>query len=59
MCVQDYETAISWAVQSSLRDIIGKTELSLLLVGREEMFYELEKIIDKQAEKGDVKSISV
>ena len=59
MRVQDYKTAISWAAQISLRDIIGKTELSQMLIGREEMSHELEKIIDERTEEWGVKSISV
>jgi len=57
--VQDYKTAISWAAQTSLRDIIGKTELSQMLVGREELSHELERIIDERTETWGVKSIAV
>ncbi|MGQ4875325.1 MAG: slipin family protein [Promethearchaeia archaeon] len=57
--VQDYKTAISWAAQTSLRDIIGKTELSQMLVGREELSHELERIIDERTEEWGVKSIAV
>ncbi|MFX1322828.1 MAG: slipin family protein [Promethearchaeota archaeon] len=57
--VQDYKTAISWAAQTSLRDIIGKTELSQMLAGREEISHDLERIIDERTEEWGVKSISV
>ncbi|MHA1413223.1 MAG: slipin family protein [Promethearchaeota archaeon] len=57
--VQDYQKAISWAAQTSLRDIIGKTELSQMLVGREELSHELERIIDERTEEWGVKSIAV
>jgi regulator of protease activity HflC (stomatin/prohibitin superfamily) len=57
--VQDYQKAISWAAQTSLRDIIGKTELSQMLAGREELSHELEKIIDSHTEEWGVKSRSV
>jgi regulator of protease activity HflC (stomatin/prohibitin superfamily) len=57
--VQDYQNAIKWAAQTSLRDIIGKTDLSDMLVGRERMSHELEKIIDERTETWGVKSISV
>ena len=57
--VQDYVSAISWAAQTSLRDIIGKTELSQMLIGREEISHELERIIDERTEEWGVKSISV
>ncbi|MFX1345963.1 MAG: slipin family protein [Promethearchaeota archaeon] len=57
--VQDYKTAISWAAQTSLRDMIGKTELSQMLAGREEISHDLERIIDERTEEWGVKSISV
>ncbi|MFW9825293.1 MAG: slipin family protein [Candidatus Thorarchaeota archaeon] len=57
--VQDYKVAISWAAQTSLRDIIGKTELSQMLAGREEISHDLESIIDERTEEWGVKSISV
>ena len=34
--VQDYPQAVSWAAQTALRDIIGRTSLTDLLRGREE-----------------------
>jgi len=57
--VQDYQNAISWAAQTSLRDIIGKTELSQMLVGREEISQDLGRIIDERTEEWGVKSIAV
>src|ERR1044072_5756479 len=33
--VQDYPQAVSWAAQTALRDIIGRTSLGELLKGRE------------------------
>jgi regulator of protease activity HflC (stomatin/prohibitin superfamily) len=44
--VQDYEQAVSWAAQTALRDIIGRTSLTNLLRGREEIEMELQKLID-------------
>jgi regulator of protease activity HflC (stomatin/prohibitin superfamily) len=44
--VEDYQTAISWAAQTALREIIGRMELSDILVGREKMDEELQRIID-------------
>ena len=35
--VADYQSAISWASQTALRDVIGKTMLSEMLEGREKM----------------------
>ncbi len=57
--VQDYRTAIAWAAQTSLRDVIGKTELSQMLAGRDEISHDLERVIDERTEEWGVKSISV
>lgn len=46
--VEDYDEAISWAAQTALRDIIGKMVLADILVGREKMDKELQKIIDER-----------
>ena len=43
--VEDYKNAISWASQTALRDVIGKTLLSQMLEGREHLDDELQKII--------------
>ncbi|MHA1821421.1 MAG: slipin family protein [Promethearchaeota archaeon] len=59
MNVQDYKIAITWAAQTALRDIIGKTNLSQMLAGREQLSHELEKNIDEKTETWGVKSISV
>lgn len=47
--VQDYKQAISWAAQTALRDIIGKTTLADLLKGREKIEGELQKLIDARS----------
>jgi regulator of protease activity HflC (stomatin/prohibitin superfamily) len=44
--VQDYARAVSWAAQTALRDIIGRTSLTELLRGRERIESELQKLID-------------
>jgi regulator of protease activity HflC (stomatin/prohibitin superfamily) len=44
--VQDYEQAVSWAAQTGLRDIIGRTALTELLRGRERIESELQTLID-------------
>ncbi len=44
--VQDYSQAVSWAAQTALRDIIGKTSLTDLLRGRERIEDELQRLID-------------
>jgi len=57
--VADYQSAISWASQTALRDVIGKTMLSDMLEGREKISEELQKIIDERTEPWGVKVISV
>ena len=44
--VADYRNAISWAAQTALREIIGKMDLASILVGRETMDADLQRIID-------------
>ena len=44
--VQDYAQAVSWAAQTALRDIIGRTPLSDLLRGRERIEQELQQLIE-------------
>ena len=46
--VQDYTQAVSWAAQTALRDIIGRTSLTDLLRGRERIEEELQKLIDER-----------
>ena len=46
--VKDYQSAISWSAQTALRDIIGKMMLADILVGREAIDQELQKIIDQR-----------
>ncbi len=47
--VQDYTQAVSWAAQTGLRDIIGRTSLSELLRGRERIEAELQALIDQRS----------
>ena len=44
--VQQYMDAVSWAAQTALRDIIGRTSLAELLHGRERIEGELQELID-------------
>jgi regulator of protease activity HflC (stomatin/prohibitin superfamily) len=44
--VEDYRAAISWAAQTALREIIGQMDLASILVGRQAMDEELQRIID-------------
>jgi regulator of protease activity HflC (stomatin/prohibitin superfamily) len=57
--VADYRGAISWAAQTALRDVIGKTMLADMLEGREKISYDLQRIIDIRTESWGVNSISV
>jgi len=47
--VQHYPQAVSWAAQTALRDIIGRTSLSDLLRGRERIEAELQELIDQRS----------
>jgi regulator of protease activity HflC (stomatin/prohibitin superfamily) len=48
--VADYKGAINWASQTALRDVIGKTMLSDMLEGRDNISNQLQKIIDERTE---------
>ena len=57
--VADYKVAIGWASQTALRDVIGKTQLSDMLEGREKLGKELQAIIDERTEPWGINVISV
>ena len=59
LAVADYASAISWASQTALRDIIGKTMLADMLEGRDKISSALQKIIDQRTEPWGVNVISV
>jgi regulator of protease activity HflC (stomatin/prohibitin superfamily) len=46
--VQQYMDAVSWAAQTALRDIIGRTHLGDLLRGREQIEGMLQELIDQR-----------
>ncbi len=46
--VENYRTAIAWAAQTALREVIGQKELAEILVGRAAMDAELQRIIDER-----------
>ena len=46
--VQSYAQAVSWAAQTALRDIIGRTSLTDLLRGREKIEDDLQSLIDER-----------
>ena len=57
--VADYGAAISWAAQTALRDVIGKTVLADMLEGRDKLSAELQRIIDARTEPWGIQVISV
>jgi regulator of protease activity HflC (stomatin/prohibitin superfamily) len=57
--VADYRSAINWASQTALRDVIGKTMLSDMLEGRDKISDVLQKIIDARTEPWGINVISV
>jgi regulator of protease activity HflC (stomatin/prohibitin superfamily) len=57
--VEDYREAVAWAAQTALRDIIGKTDLANMLVGRESIDVELQKLIDQRTHDWGIRVISV
>lgn len=46
--VEDYRTAITWAAQTALREVIGQMYLADILVGRAKMDADLQRIIDER-----------
>ncbi len=57
--VADYGSAINWAAQTALRDVIGKTPLADMLEGREKLSVELQRIIDARAKPWGIDVIAV
>jgi regulator of protease activity HflC (stomatin/prohibitin superfamily) len=57
--VQDYPQAVSWAAQTALRDILGRTTLTDLLRGRERIEDELQRLIDERSSPWGVTVSSV
>jgi regulator of protease activity HflC (stomatin/prohibitin superfamily) len=57
--IAEYKSAINWASQTALRDVIGKTMLSEMLEGRDKMSNTLQKIIDERTEPWGINVISV
>ncbi len=46
--VKDYQSALAWAAQTALRDIIGRMMLADILIGRSAIDDELQHIIDER-----------
>lgn len=57
--VENYQAAVDWAAQTALRDIIGKMMLADILVGREAIDQELQRIIDERTTPWGVSVTSV
>lgn len=57
--VANYQSAINWASQTALRDVIGKTLLADMLEGRDKISLELQQIIDERTEPWGINVISV
>ena len=57
--VAEYKSAINWASQTALRDVIGKTMLSEMLEGRDKISDHLRKIIDDRTGPWGIHVISV
>lgn len=57
--VQQYKEAVSWAAQTALRDIIGRTPLTDLLRGREKIEEQLQDLIDQRCNPWGVSVQSV
>jgi regulator of protease activity HflC (stomatin/prohibitin superfamily) len=57
--VQNYRTAISWAAQTALRDVIGRTALTDLLRGREKIEADLQQLIDQRSTPWGVTVLAV
>lgn len=59
IAVEDFEEAVAWAAQTALRDVIGKTELGPMLVGRENLDEEMQSLIRARTESWGISVHSV
>lgn len=59
LAVEDFEEAVAWAAQTALRDVIGKTELATMLVGREHLDEEMQALIGARTESWGISVHSV
>lgn len=57
--VEDYRQAISWSAQTALRDVIGETELAVMLTGRRHIDANLCELIDHRTAAWGIKALSV
>ena len=59
LLVEDYKAAVSWAAQTALREVIGRSLLAEMLEGREKLDLELQRIIEERAEQWGIHVSSV
>jgi regulator of protease activity HflC (stomatin/prohibitin superfamily) len=59
LAVEDFEEAVAWAAQTALRDVIGKTELGAMLVGRENLDSEMQGLIGTRTQSWGISVHSV
>ncbi len=59
LAVEDFEEAVAWAAQTALRDVIGKTELAAMLIGRENLDDEMQQLIGVRTESWGISVHSV
>jgi regulator of protease activity HflC (stomatin/prohibitin superfamily) len=59
LAVEDFEEAVAWAAQTALRDVIGKTELGPMLIGRETLDAEMQTLIGARTESWGISVHSV
>ena len=59
LAVENYKTAITWASQTALREVIGKSMLADMLENRQKLDKELQGIIDLRTEQWGVNISSV
>jgi regulator of protease activity HflC (stomatin/prohibitin superfamily) len=59
LAVASYNDAVSWAAQTALRDVIGKTLLAEMLEGREQIGGVLQRIIDARTEPWGISVVAV
>jgi len=57
--VEDFNAATQWAAQTTLREVMGKTELNELLSERDKISHELSEIIDEKTEHWGIKVTAV
>jgi regulator of protease activity HflC (stomatin/prohibitin superfamily) len=57
--VEEYLQTITWAAQTTLRDVIGRTELVRMISDREALDVELQKTIDHKVEDWGIAVVSV